>query len=135
MRACEPVENVNADQPKARIAEVNEKNFEAEVLKSKQPVVVAFEAPWSQPCRIVEPVLDEIAATCAGNVKVVKVNADDSPDLGMWYEIQSIPTLLYFVEGNLRAKVVGTASAEAILTKLRAVFPGEATRSPSADPN
>jgi thioredoxin 1 len=51
-------------------------------------------------------------------VKIVKVNADDNPDLSLWYEVQSIPTLLYFVDGSIRAKVVGTASKEAILAKL-----------------
>jgi len=66
-------------------------------------------------------VLEEVAAACAGRVKVVRINADNHPDLSLVWRIQSIPTLLYFVEGNLRAKVVGTASKEAILSKLRSV--------------
>jgi thioredoxin-like negative regulator of GroEL len=60
--------------------------------------------------------LDEVATACAGSVKVAWVNADDHPDLSMWYGIQSIPTLLYFVDGRLRARVVGTASKAAILS-------------------
>jgi len=114
---------VNTNPHKASTVEVGEANFEAEVLRSKQPVLVAFGAPWSQPCQIINSVLDEVAAACAGSVKVVRVNADDTPDLGVLYEIQSIPTLLYFVDGSIRARVVGTASKEAILTKLAIIRP------------
>jgi thioredoxin len=109
---------VNDSQPKAVITEVDEASFEAEVLKSKLPVLVAFSAPWSRPCQILGAELEEIAATCAGRVKVVKVNADDAPDLGLWYEIQSIPTLLLFVDGAPGARIVGTASKKAILARL-----------------
>ena len=98
--------------------EIGEADFQSQVLRSKQPVLVEFWAPWSQPCQILESVLDEIATTCGGKVKIVKVNADDNPDLSLWYEVQSIPTLLYFIDGSIRAKVVGTASKEAILAKL-----------------
>jgi thioredoxin 1 len=116
--------NTNTNPDKAPTFEVGETNFESEVLKSKQPVLVVFWAPWSHPCHILDSVLDEVATACARSVKVVKVNADDNPDLGMWYEIQSIPTLLYFVDGTLRARVVGTASKEAILSRLQPVSPG-----------
>jgi len=102
---------------KAPIVEVDASNFESEVLRSKQPVMVAFLAPWSRPCHIIESVLDEIAAARAGSMKVVKVNADDNLGLGMSYEIQSIPTLLCFVDGSERARIVGTASKEAILAQ------------------
>ena len=115
---CDAVKNMNAD--KAQIVEIDESNFESEVLRSKQPVLVAFQAPWSRPCRILDSTLDEVVTACAGGVKVVKVNADNNPDLSMWYEIQSIPTLLYFFGGIIRARVVGTASKEAILAKLQA---------------
>ena len=103
------------------ILEINEADFELEVLKSNQPVLVNFRAVWSQPCRILEPVLDEVAAASANGVKMVKVNVDDNPDLGMRYEIQSIPTLLFFINGNVGARIVGTASKEAILSKLHSL--------------
>ncbi len=108
---------MNTDQ--TQIIEISEANFELEVLLWKRPVLVAFFAPWSQACRPVRPVLDEIATAYAGTIKVVKINADDNPDLGLWYEIQSIPTLLYFVGGSLRGKIVGTVTREAILIQLR----------------
>ena len=109
---------MNTNNNKALPAEVGEANFSAEVLECKQPVLVEFWAPWSQPCAVVGSVLEEVAEALGGSVKVVKVNADDNPDLSMWYEVQAIPTLLYFVDGLLCTKIVGTVSKQAILTKL-----------------
>jgi thioredoxin 1 len=110
---------MNASPGDTPTAEVGEANFQTEVLKSSQPVLVAFWAPWSRPCQILHSVLTEVASACAGRVKVVQVNADNNPDLSLLYEIQSIPTLLYFVDGNARARIVGTASKEAIIAKLQ----------------
>jgi len=104
---------------KAQPIEVGEANFESEVLESKQPVLVAFLAPWSRPCQVLGPVLDEVVTACAGSVKVTRINADDNPNLSMWYGIQSIPTLVYFVGARPRARMVGTASKEAILAQLK----------------
>ena len=103
------------------ILEINEPDFEREVLKSPQPVLVNFWADWSQPCRRLGPVLEEVAAACNGRAKVVEVNADNNPNLGMSYWIQSIPTLLYFTNGEVRERIVGTASKEAILAKLESL--------------
>jgi len=112
------------NQEKKPIIEIGEANFESEVLRWKQPVLVAFSAAWSRPCQILDSVLEEVATACAGRVKVVKLNADNHPDLSFVWKIQSIPTLLYFIDGNLRAKIVGTASREAILSKLESVTQG-----------
>jgi len=101
------------------ISEINELDFEAEVLKSRQPVLVNFCAGWSQRCRMLAGVLDEVASECKGWAKVVMVNSDDNPHLGIWYGIHSIPTLLCFVNGEVGAKIVGTASKEAILAQLK----------------
>ncbi len=106
---------------------IGEAEFKSEVLKAKQPVLVAFLAPWSRPCQVLDAILDEVAAAYGDTVKVVKVNADDNPDLSLWYEIQSVPTLLCFVKGALRAKLVGTASKEAILAKFAPCFKGIGT--------
>ena len=112
------------NQEKKTIIEIGEANFESEVVRWKQPVLVAFSAAWSRPCQILDSVLEEVATACAGRVKVVKLNADNHPDLSFVWKIQSIPTLLYFIDGNLRAKIVGTASREAILSKLESVTQG-----------
>jgi len=110
------------NQEKKPIIEIGEANFESEVLRWKRPVLVAFSAAWSRPCRIFDSVLEEAAVECAGHVKVV--TADNHPDLSLVWRIQSIPTLLYFVDGSLRARIVGTASKEAILSKLQSVTDG-----------
>ncbi len=111
--------NSSTGETQAQPLQVAESNFTAEVLQSREPVLVNFWAPWSRPCQILDPVLKELAATWAGKAKVVKINADDSLALSLTYDIQSIPTLLYFVEGQPRVRIVGTASKEAILAKLK----------------
>ncbi|MGA2175425.1 MAG: thioredoxin domain-containing protein [Verrucomicrobiota bacterium] len=110
-------ENMNTQN--GALLPIAAEDFKAEVLESNQPVLVEFWAPWSRPCQVFDSVLRELASACAGKVKVVKVNADDSLDLSLWYEIQSVPTLLYFVRGNPCLRIVGTATKEAILAKLQ----------------
>lgn len=109
----------NMNPPNGALPEaVSAANFKAEVLESEQPVLVEFWAPWSRPCQVFDAVLSELASALAGKAKVAKVNADDSLDLSLWYDIQSVPTLLCFVEGQPRLRIVGTATKEAILAKL-----------------
>ncbi|HWV98821.1 MAG TPA: thioredoxin [Candidatus Acidoferrum sp.] len=101
--------------------DINEASFEAEVLKSAQPVLVDFWATWCGPCKMLGPVLEEIASEQAGRAKVVKVNVDENQGLAQRYGIQAIPTLLYFANGEVRDTSLGLASKKAILAKLEAL--------------
>jgi len=101
--------------------EINETNFETEVLKSNQPVLVDFWAEWCGPCKMIAPMLDEIALEHSGRVKVAKVNVDRNPSLAARYGVQSIPTLLYFANGELRGTTVGTVAKKKILDNLQAL--------------
>jgi thioredoxin 1 len=98
--------------------EINEANFETEVLKSKQPVLVGFWAEWCGPCKMLAPVLDEIAGEQAGRAKIAKVNVDNNPTLAARFGIRAIPTLLYFANGEVRDKTVGAANKKEIISKL-----------------
>jgi len=106
------------------VQEISEPEFGAEVLRSTQPALVGFLAGWSKPCQLVEPVLEEVAEACDGQSRVFKVNVDDNPDLGTFFGIQSVPTLIYFVNGHVCAKIVGMASPKAVLAKLNSLTQG-----------
>ena len=101
--------------------EVNVTNFKTEVLASSEPVLVDFWAPWCGPCRMLGPVLDEIAREQAGRVKVAKINVDENPDLAAQFQIQAIPTLIYFFKGEAKERSMGAVSKGAILAKLDAL--------------
>ena len=100
------------------VVEIQEGNFEAEVLQAPGLVLVDFWADWCGPCKMLAPVLEQIGAECAGQVKVAKVNVDTNPALAARFGIRSIPTLLYFQGGEARRQSVGVVSKKAILSAL-----------------
>ena len=90
----------------AAITDVSDDTFQAEVLESEQPVLVDFWAPWCGPCRVVAPVLEEIAGE-RSDLKIVKLNTDDNQHTAAQFEILSIPTLILFRNGAVAKKVIG----------------------------
>ena len=98
--------------------EINPSNFETEVLKSNVPVLVDFWAEWCGPCKMLAPVLDEIAREKADHLKVAKVNVDDNPAMAERYGIQSIPTLLYIANGEVHSQTVGVVGKRKIVEQL-----------------
>ena len=102
--------------------EINEANFETEVLRSSQPVLVQFATGWSLPSMMLDRALDEIAAEFVDCLKVARVKLDRSPNLGLWYGIRCLPTMLYFVDGEVSIGIFGTTSKEAILSQLKPVI-------------
>lgn len=86
---------------------VTDKTFDAEVLKSKEPVVVDFFAEWCGPCKAMAPALDLVAKEMAGKVKVVKIDVDQNPGVTQTYKIQAMPTLMVFKDGKVASTQVG----------------------------
>ncbi|MGB2711095.1 MAG: thioredoxin [Conexibacter sp.] len=89
------------------ITSVTDANFQAEVIESEVPVLVDFWAPWCGPCRMVAPVLEEIASEKGEALKIVKLNTDENQQTAVAYEVLSIPTLILFKNGQIAKKVIG----------------------------
>lgn len=106
----------------AHIIELNDSNFDAEINKGATPVLVDFWAPWCGPCRMIAPVLDKIAEANAGQAVVAKVNVDEAPGVASRFGVSSIPTLLFFKNGEVREQVVGLQGEADLTSRLKALM-------------
>jgi thioredoxin 1 len=100
---------------------LDESNFEREVTRSDKPVLVDFWAQWCGPCKLIAPLLDEIAKEKADTIKVGKVNVDENQSLSSKYNIRAIPSLLLFKNGQLRDQVTGMTSKKDLLSRIEAL--------------
>ena len=89
------------------ILEIGDSNFESEVLQSVKPVLVDFWAPWCGPCRAIAPIVEELAKDFGDKVKFTKCNVDENPTTPTKYGIKSIPTLIFFKDGEVQDKIIG----------------------------
>ena len=103
------------------VKEIQENEFRSEVMDSDVPVLVDFFAPWCGPCRALAPVLEGVAKSYDGRLKVVKLNVDDSQQLAADFRIQGVPTLMFFKNGKVVDTVVGLPSVGALRAKLDVV--------------
>ena len=100
---------------------LDESNFDREVTQSDKPVVVDFWAEWCGPCKMIAPLLDEIAREKGDSVKVAKVNVDENQSLSFKYNIRAIPSLLFFKNGQLRDQITGMTSKKDLLGRIEAL--------------
>lgn len=101
----------------SHVSQLTTEQFSREVLLANQPVVVDFFGTWCPPCRALAPILDTLAGAFSGQVKVVKVNVDEEPDLAERYQIRTVPTLLFFSGGRMVDRTVGVLSLSALRGK------------------
>ena len=102
------------------LVHLDEKNFKPEVLDAAVPVLVDFWAEWCGPCRMIAPIIEEIAKELEGKLKVAKANVDEAGELAAQYNVMSIPTLILFKNGKAVNQIVGALSKDQLLGKLKA---------------
>lgn len=101
----------------SEIPKLSEANFETEVIQSSLPVIVDFTAVWCGPCKMLDPIVKQIADELKGRVKVVKLDVDDNPSLTMQYGVMGVPTLMLFVNGSPAQRVTGYQPKDRIIAK------------------
>ena len=102
--------------------EITDSDFDEQVVKSELPVLVDFWAPWCAPCRMVAPVLEDIADKKKGTIKICKVNVDENPGVAQTYGIRSIPTLILFKQGQVACRMVGVSPQAEIEKEIEAAI-------------
>lgn len=100
---------------------INDSNFEEMVINSRIPVLLDFWAPWCGPCRMISPIVEELSKEYEGKWLIAKCNVDESTDIPMKFGIRNIPTLLFFKDGVMKEKMVGSTTKAAIVAKMNSI--------------
>ena len=106
----------------SELKKVDEGTFQTEVLDANEPVLVDFSAVWCQPCKMLDPVVQQLAGEWEGKVKVVKIDADENQNLVMQYGVMGIPTLLFIKSGEVKERVTGYMPKEKLIAKFSPHF-------------
>jgi thioredoxin len=101
----------------AELINVTEDTFENEVINASEPVLVDFSAVWCGPCKMLDPIVKQLAGEWDGKVKVVKIDADQNPNILMQYSVLGIPTLLFFKEGEIKERITGYMPKDKLVAK------------------
>jgi thioredoxin 1 len=109
--------SIGVEVPMTEMIHVSENTFKIEVLDSSQPVLVDFSAVWCQPCKMLDPIVKQLAGEWEGKVKVVKIDADENPNLVMQFGVMGIPTLLFFKGGEIKERITGYMSKEKLVAR------------------
>ncbi len=102
--------------------EITDQNFETEVIKSDKPVLIDFWAVWCGPCKLIAPIVEELANEYDGKVKIGKLDVDSNQETSIKFGVRSIPTLLLFKDGNLKDTIIGAVPKSKIVEKLNAAL-------------
>jgi thioredoxin 1 len=102
----------------ANLPEVNEDNFQDEVLSATQPVLVDFSAVWCSPCKMLDPIVEQLAQEWNGKIKVVKLDVDHNPNLAMDYQVMGVPTLMLFLNGEPLERMTGFQPKDRISARI-----------------
>jgi len=104
------------------LIKVTEDTFQNEVIDSSKPVLVDFSAVWCGPCKMLDPIVKQLAEVWDGKVKVVKIDADENPNVVMKYQVMGIPTLLFFKDGEIKERITGYQPKDKLITKFSPHF-------------
>jgi len=122
VRLPSQIASIKLEAQMADLIHVDEGTFQTEVLNSSEPVLVDFSAVWCQPCKMLDPVVKQLAGEWDGKVKVVKIDADENPNLVMKYGVMGIPTLLFIKGGEVKERVTGFMPKEKLSARFSPHF-------------